>query len=203
MNRNVTAVILIVLSIGVYLEFTQNVWNDTQSIIAVNGTYQNAITDAKKVNDKVAQIAASYNSISASDQDRMNKILPTNVDNIRLIIDLNSVALRRGFTLHDITVTSPANTAAQPAPAPVSSAAVASAAAGTSILSVPQAPLVSVDTVTVGFNASATYQQFIQFMRDAEADLHILDVSHLSVKSHDNGIDDYTVEFKTYWLRQQ
>ncbi len=202
MNRNVTAVILIVLAIGVYLEFTEKVWNDTQAIISVNSTYQKAIGDAQKVIDKLGQLSKDYSGLSANDQDRLGKILPTGVDSIRLIIDLNSIALRRGFTLHGITVSAPQKTLTQSAPPPAASP-TPSAQSGMAVVNIPPAPTSAIGMVTVSFSTSAPYQQFIQFMRDLEADLHVLDVSHLSLKAHDNGIYDYTVEFKTYWLEQQ
>ncbi|MFA6459232.1 MAG: hypothetical protein WCV79_02440 [Candidatus Paceibacterota bacterium] len=199
MNRNVTAVILVILAIGVYLEFTSKFWLAAQEVRTVNETYITAIDNAAKLIEKRDQILQEYNALSAIDQDRLNKILPTSVDNIRLIVDLNSVALRRGLTVKGIKATAPDAKTAQSTQI---SQPVGAITSGVGAVSSPLSQF-ALDTVTVSFDTDATYQQFVQFLRDLEANLHILDVSKLKVVAHDNGINEYSVELKTYWLRQQ
>lgn len=196
MNKNVTAVILIVLSVGIYLEFTGKVWKDAQAVGMVNKQYQEAIRNADELVSQRDKVLQEYNALSLADQDRLNKMIPTAVDNIRLIIDLNSVALRRGITLTGIkAVTSEA---------PAMQTTVTPTTSGGGDVSVPSATSAIVpSTVTVSFGTTATYQQFIQFLRDVEANLHVMDLSSLKVSAHDDGKNDYTVELKTYWLRQQ
>lgn len=198
MNRNVTAVILIILAIGVYLEFTDKVWTEAKAVSKVNDTYITAISNAERLIAKRDQILNEYNSLSTNDQDRLNKMVPTSVDNIRLIIDLNSVALRRGMTLHGIKAVS----SAKSSPAPSAVTVTVPGDIATQPIAV-KLPIVNLDTVSVSFSTTATYAQFIQFLRDLEANLHIMDLSQLKVVAHDNGVNDYTVELKTYWLKQQ
>jgi hypothetical protein len=65
-------------------------------------------------------------------------------------------------------------------------------------------PTPILDTVTVSFSVSAPYQQFIDLLRDLEANLRIMDVTHLTVTAGTvPGSYDFGVELKTYWLRQQ
>ena len=183
MDRNITAVILIVLAIGVYMTFTGNIWNDTKAIRAVNNQYAQAIDNADrliKVRDKVL---ADYNTLSANDLDRLDKILPTTQDNIRLIIDLNNLAQKRGVVLSGIKVGVSSNS-------DESSSNKSQSA-------------MSLDTVAVSFSVSATYQQFIELLRDLEANLRVMDVTHLSVKSSDTGVFDYSIGLNAYWLKEQ
>lgn len=202
MNRNVTAVILIVLAIGVYLTFTSPSWDEAKAIGTVNGSYLTAIDNADKLIRVRDQVLASYNALSANDQDRLNKILPTSQDNIRLIIDLNSVALRKGITLHGIKVSAPADKNDSPAVVVQAAPAAAPGMPGAAAFANPL-PAASVDAVTISFSTTAAYQTFIQFMRDLEANLRVMDMTHLAIKASDTGLYDYTVELKTYWLRQQ
>lgn len=188
MNRNVTALILLVLAVGVYMTVTKGLWGHIQAIQTVNNTYTEAIDNANKLISIRDQVLADYNALSAEDQDRLNKMLPTAVDNIRLIIDLNSIAVKRGLTLRGIDANTDnqfgdENNSSQP------SAVIRRASPGLS-------------TVTVSFTTSASYQQFIQFMRDLEANLRLMDISHLSIKANNSNIYDYSVELKTYWFSQ-
>src|SRR3989344_4755554 len=60
------------------------------------------------------------------------------------------------------------------------------------------------DTVNISFSVMAPYQQFINLLRDLEANLRIMDVTHLSVSAGTNpNLYDFSVELQTYWLRQQ
>jgi hypothetical protein len=170
---------------------------------SVNDSYASAIDNAQKLISVRDQVLKSYNDISADDRDRIDKMVPDTVDNIRLIIDLNSVALQHGFSLKNITAaaksdSSGASPSAQGAPALApSSAGLSPSAAGSLSIATP-----TLDTVTVSFNVTAPYQQFISFMQDLEASLRIMDITHLTVSANDTGTYDFGVQLTTYWLRQ-
>lgn len=193
MNKNITATILLVLAVGVYLTWTRDKWAEVKAIQAVNAQYSEAIDNANRLIRVRDEVLAKYNAITAVDQDRLDKMLPNTVDNIRLIIDLNSVAGRRGINLSNIK-------------ASASSEASAMNEAGTASFvsdepgSIPTPVL---DTVNISFGVSAPYREFVAFMRDLEANLRIMDLTHLSVAAGEGGTYDFGVELKTYWLRQQ
>jgi hypothetical protein len=126
-------------------------------------------------------------------------MVPDTVDNIRLIIDLNSVALQHGFSLKNITAAAKSDSSgtspsAQGAPA---SPDLSTSAADSLSIATP-----TLDTVTVSFNVTAPYQQFISFMQDLEASLRVMDLTHLTVSANDTGTYDFGVQLTTYWLRQ-
>lgn len=192
MNRNITAVILIVLAIGIYFTFTKAKLAEVKAVQVVNAEYLTAIENADKlieIRDKVLQ---DYNNLTVEDRERMEKMIPNTVDNIRLIIDLNSVALRHGFSLRNITAS------ASDASGKSSPSSSARRAEDGSI------PTPVLDTVSVSFNVTAPYQRFIDLLRDLEANLRIMDVTHLSVSAGEtSGSYDFSVGLNTYWLRQQ
>ena len=190
MNRNLTAFILIVLSGALYFTYTSGLWQQAQAVKAVNDQYSSAIDNAQKLISVRDQVLKDYNNISALDRDNLNKMLPNTVDNIRLIIDLNNVALKHGFSLKNITANTKDAAGNPSAPSMVQTAQ-------TGGISIP-----TLDTVTVSFNVTAPYLQFISFMQDLEANLRIMDVSHLTVTANDTGTYDFSVQLTTYWLRQ-
>jgi hypothetical protein len=200
MNRNITATILIVLAIGIYVTFTRGLWSDAETVKAVNDQYSSAISSSEKLISVRDQVLKSYNDISAEDRDRIDKMIPNTVDNIRLIINLNSVALQHGFSLKGVTATSNTTSAGSPSGSSPAASPVQiqnGTAASPFSINVP-----SLDTVTVSFSVTAPYQQFISFMQDLEASLRIMDMTHLTVSANDTGSYDFTVQLTTYWLRQ-
>ncbi len=215
MNRNTTAVILIVLAIGIYFTFTRAKLAEVNEVRAVNEHYITALASAKELLDVRDSVLRDYNAVEQEDRERLEKMLPNTVDNIRLIIDLNGVALRHGFTLKNIKATvSP--TAAKQLPAAPTQTQNGLANTPNSIIPTP-----TLDSVTVSFGVTAPYQRFIDLLRDLEANLRIMDVTHLTVAAaapvapgttnptsatkatSATGGYDFTVELKTYYLRQQ
>jgi Tfp pilus assembly protein PilO len=195
MNRNITATILIVLAIGIYFTVTQGIIAEAGSVKAVNDQYISAIANAQKLISVRDQVLKDYNSISQDDRDRLDKIVPNTVDNIRLIIDLNSVALRHGFSLKNIKAT--ASSAQGRNPSATSQSAAASASQSGTVIATP-----TLDTVAISFSVTAPYLQFISLLQDLEANLRIMDLTNLTVTANDTGTYDFNVELKTYWLRQ-
>jgi len=192
MNRNITALILIVLAGGLYFTYTSGVFSEAKVIQASNDQYVSALNNATQLIQKRDNVLKSFNSISQDDRDKLNKMLPSTVDNIRLVIELNSIALQHGFSLKNVKATvSSSNQSPLAASAPSNKTAAG--------LSIP-----TLDTVTVSFGVSdtASYQNFISFLQDLESDQRLMDVTHLSVTANDTGNYDYSVELRTYWLRQ-
>jgi Tfp pilus assembly protein PilO len=190
MNRNTTAIILLVLSAGIYFTFTRGLIAEAKAVQVVNEQYISAIKNAEQLIKVREQVLNAYNNISEEDRQRLDKMIPNTVDNIRLIIDLNSVAVRHGFSLRNIQ----AETTEGPrTPAAVSQANQSQAGE----ISTP-----TLDTVTVSFGVNAPYLEFISFMQDLEANLRIMDISSLRLTPNDGGSYDFEVTLKTYWLRQ-
>ncbi len=197
MNRNITATILIVLAIGIYFTVTKSLLSDADAIKAVNTQYSSAIASAEQLITVRDKVLKDFNNVSQEDRDRLSKMLPNTVDNIRLVIDLNSVALQHGFSLRNIKAV--ASSGAQKPSSPVPT--IAAGGGGINKSNIIPTPVL--DTVTVSFSVSAPYLQFISLLQDLEANLRIMDVTHLSLTANDSGTYDWSVELKTYWLRSQ
>ncbi len=190
MNKNITALILIILAAGVYFTYTQGKLDELKSIREVNSEYSSAIANADQLIKDRDRVLTQYNDIAADDRDRLDKMIPDTVDNIRLIIDLNSVALDHGFSLRNIKAAASSDKEGAP-PRQVQS--------GSRDIVIANPTL---DTVTVTFSVTAPYQQFIEFMRSLEANLRVMDLTHLTIAANSSGTYDFGVEFKTYWLRE-
>ena len=183
MNKNATAIILIVLAIGIYFTFTSGKIAELKTIQALNGEYQTAIDNSVHLIKVRDEVLTAYNTLSNEDKERLNKIVPDNVDNVRLIIDVkDDIAARHGLFLKNIKTSSPA---LQPQ-------------AG----SAKNNPMAKYGVVTLSFSVTSPYDRFVAFLKDLEASLRIMDVSKLTIATNDSGTYDFSVELKTYWLRQ-
>jgi Tfp pilus assembly protein PilO len=183
MNRNITALILIVLAIGIYFTYTSGQIAVLNSIQAENGQYLSAIDNAKKLINLRDSVLNQYNAISDQDKTRLDKIVPDNIDNIRLTIDISGIAARHGITAAGITTSADAKS-------PATNLSLATSAKG------------SLSTVTVSFGVTTTYANFISFLEDLERSLRIIDVTGITLSASANGVYTYGVTMNTYWLKQ-
>lgn len=197
MNKNITATILIVLAVGIYLTVTQDILDSAKIIKVKNDEYSSAIDKADqliRIRDKVLK---EFNDISEVDRQRIDKILPTSVDNIRLIIDLNSLALNDGIQLSGLKATAKEAPATNPGD-PQLMAPTNGNMPGSAIT----IATASLDTVEVTFGTTATFSQFLKFMKDLESNLRLMDITSLNVTGAEGGMYNFGVKLKTYWLRQ-
>lgn len=202
MNRNFTAIILIALAIGIYFSFTQNLIEKNREIQAVNDQYKVALKNSEDLISIREKVLADYNSISEDDRNKLEKLLPSSVDNIRLILDLNSIALRNGFQIKNVKATASTdenkgsnqlNVQQQMDPTMI----------GMGESGVPMIDVPTLDYVKVTFQISAPYLQFINFLHDIESNLRLMDVTKISMNvGESSGTYDFNVELKTYWLKQ-
>jgi Tfp pilus assembly protein PilO len=186
MGKNIVPIILIVLAIGTYFTFTSGKIDEIKQVQVVNDGYKSAIKNADKLIDVRDEVLKSRDKITDEDIVRLDKMIPDNIDNVRLIIDVNGIAGRHGVTLRGVR-TSAGDTKAAATPATGASRTTGVAA---------------LNPVTISFSVSTTYGNFIAFMQDIERSLRIMDISRISLNSTDNGIYDYSVEIKTYWLKK-
>ena len=184
MNRSLTATIFIAMALGLYFTVTKTVMTDASKINQSNKDYEQAIANVSKILQKFDELVDKKKRIGTENLDKLEKMVPQKMDNIRLIIDLNSIAFRYGFVLKGIQATAATNN-------------VTTAATQPGIIPAPV-----LESVTVTFSVSAPYQQFINFLQDLESTLRIMDVTSLSVNTSETGIYDWKVELKTYWLKK-
>lgn len=192
MNKNATPLILIVLSIGIYFTFTRIKIEEFKSVQLVNDQYKEAIDNSEQLLAVRDSVLETYNKIDPEDQERIEKIIPNNVDNVRLIIDVNGIATRHGLVMKNVkTDTNKANQSGSLPPEQ-----------GDSMNPDGSAPAASYGTATLSFDVNGAYQGFQDFLRELEASLRIIEVSKITLKSNDTGNYEYNVEIKTFWLKQ-
>jgi Tfp pilus assembly protein PilO len=146
-------------------------------------TYDDALDKSQELRKIRDQKIAAFNTFTVEDKSRLERILPDNVDNIHLLIDINNIAARHGLSLKDVALGTPSDAAT------VRSAA-AVGASGDAIGSVP-----------LGFTLSASYDDFLAFLQDLEHSLRVVDVEKISFSEDDTkNVNDYTLSIRTYWL---
>jgi Tfp pilus assembly protein PilO len=179
--RLILPVILLVAAIGLFVVFTDPEYQKVQSLQTENASYTDALNKSQELKATRDQLLSKYDTFSADDLQKLSYVLPDNVDNIRLIIDINNIAARHGLTLSNVSVGN------------------VTAGDSQSSLAVGQSTG-AVGSVDVSFSVDASYSDFLAFLNDLEHSMRIVDVQKLSFTTGAAGLTDYSLDIRTYWL---
>lgn len=198
MIRLIVTLIATVLAGGVFFWYTKPAYDTVQAARESITQYDAALNKAAELQKLKQELLSRFNAFKPEDLDRLHKLLPDHVDNVRLILDLDNLAGRFGLSLQNVDVSSSEgkDTKNQTAIGTI----------GTSNQ--------KYDSLTLTFGTHATYKNFVDFLRDLEASLRIVDLVSLSISSDGVGTSQagkgqaasepqysYKITLRTYWLK--
>jgi Tfp pilus assembly protein PilO len=184
--------IFIGASIGVFATIIKPRYDALQSARADVAVSDASLSTASKLKSSREELITRYNSIPKADLDNIKTLLPDSVDNIRLIIQLDSLATKNGLsTLRNVDYQS---TEEKKTTAP-------------SGVTTPAAQKLPYGEFVISFQTVGQYKNFLAFLSDLEQNLRVVDVTGVEFSTNElnPGLTTnmlYTVTLKTYWLKQ-
>jgi len=207
-------IILIGISVTVFVMFSNPIYTQIGELRAQSVSYDEALKNSKTLENERDKLTAKDNAIDPDNKIKLQKLLPDNVDNIRLILEIEQIGLPYGMALKDVKYNATPDKEKTTAANPAGAAVVGGAGAG-------DAENKEYGSWDLEFSTSGTYDNFLNFVRDIEQNLRIVDISSIvfevdtkdAVK--DSGINKtdktdaaslpptykYDFKIKTYWLK--
>lgn len=185
--RYIFLLILIALSIGafaLYIKPRYEAARETKDLIA---DYAGNLDTAEKLKTSREELISRYNEIPKADLDNLKTLLPDSVDNIRLIIQIDSLATRNGLsTVRSVDYQTVGGGQAQ---------------------QTPDTARKPYGEFVVTFDTTGQYKNFLSFLSDLEENLRLVDVTKVDFVAGGGaqslaGNMSYKVTLKTYWLKQ-
>src|SRR3989338_2376148 len=102
MKRLVLPFILLVAAAGLFVVYTDPRYQESKKLAAQVDSYNEALNKSQELRKTRDELLARRNTFDEEDIQKLHQILPDSVDNIRLIIDINNIAARRGLSLKDV-----------------------------------------------------------------------------------------------------
>lgn len=202
MTRFIMPIILIGIALTTFFVVTNPIYSDISALKAVSASYNEALDNSKALEKERDKLTAKYNSINPDNLSKLQKFLPENVDNIRLILEIERIALPYGMVLKDVKY-SVVDKKADAANALL-------VQGGAAINSGPK----DYGIFDLEFSTTGTYDGFISFTKDLEKNLRIVDIAsaifssntvntNMGVNPNINSPEVYKYNFKikTYWLK--
>jgi len=167
--------------------YTQPTYDNVQALNTQIAQYDEALQKATELQKIKQTLLSRYNTFNPTDVDRLKKLLPDHVDNVRLILDIDSLAGKHGMALQNVAV----------------SAAQSSQGQQTAVGTVSSAKQ-KYDSLTLKFTTQGTYDEFRTFLTDLESSLRIVDLVSLTLgraSDTNGGTYTYDITLRTYWLK--
>ena len=186
MNNRILPFLALLIALGIFLGYINPTWTGTiaETNAAIAGDNQ-ALAAASEYTARQKELIAARDAIDPANLAKLTILLPDSVDNVGLILDLNALAARSGFSLSNIDVS--ANTA------------------GSSNASVPGMLSASninpVSSIDLSLSAAGTYGEFQRFLNGVETSERLLDVKNLTIAGSNSGVYTYQMALRLYWLR--
>lgn len=173
-------ILFVAIAVGLFFGFVDPTYQRIQVLQEEETQFEQALSRSKELQQVRDQLLSRYNVIPQSDITRLEKLLPDNVDNVRLILDLDSIAARYGMRIRNVQL----NT-------------------GETRASRGQIGEGDADfqSVVMQFSVSGPYDTVRSFLEDLERSLRLVDITGVSFSSNESGVYDFAVSIKTYWLK--
>ena len=199
-------IIFIGISITVFFVFSDPLYKSISELRAQVASYDQALDNSKSLENERDKLTVKKNSIDPTNLAKLQKLLPENIDNIRLILEIEQIAAPYGMVLKDIKY-SPSQTSGTAAPVP---------ATGTIQGGGVTAKVENKDygIWDLEFSTTGTYNNFLNFTKDIESNLRIVDISSVQFSSPttttttgvgagsvSSELYKYSFKIKTYWLK--
>lgn len=187
--RNIFSIIIIVASIASFVMIVQPQYKEIQELQAKSSELEEVLSNARRLQSLRDGLLEKRNELSDADMARLAKMVPENVDNVKLILELQSIANQYNLEIE------------------AASANKEGEGEGTEGESTDaEASFVDVDSrdygiIALDFDISGDYFDFLAFLRDLEQNLRITDVRSLGFSGGDDGEYSFQLTLETYWLK--
>lgn len=180
MGKLLVPVIALLVSAGVFFGYVDPTYEKVKATKLVDVQFNQALGKSRELQEIRDSLLSRFNTFSQEDLDRLVKMLPDNIDNVRLILDIDGIASKYNMRTRNVQITE-------------------RAADGADTINVNTGP---VDSIVLSFSVAGSYDSFVEFLKDLESSLRIVDVLSLKFDSTKPGdLYEFGVSIRTYWLK--
>lgn len=183
-----TPLIFIALAAGLFFMVVNPQYLEVKELQEQIEANSSMITLATQLRDEQTKLQDKNKAISDDERQRLEKILPNTVDNVRLILDIDNIANdpALGISIKNIGITGEGDTENGN-----KSSAIGDISGNRDF-----------GVIQLNFAFSSEYERFKDFIKKLEDSLRLVDIVELKVSpTAVSGVYDYSVKLNTYWLK--
>jgi hypothetical protein len=210
----------LVISVGLFFLVIDPSYLEIKELNANIATYNTALSNSTDLQKTRDSLIGTYKNIKIEDKDRLEHLLPSSVNNIELILEIEKIANLKNMVIKDIkfdtkdsgsTEEADTNNPTGDQEAPKTTEVVS---AKSKVESLPYG------IFEMEFKVEGKYDTFVSFLKEIEHNLRLVDMKSISFtvpkqesektntqtttkegKAVDPNIYTYTLKIQTYWLK--
>lgn len=188
MVRSILSVLLVAAAIGIFYGFTNPLFEAVQQTRTQSARLDEVLEDSRRVQILRDSLLEEFNTISDTELRKLRNLLPDNINNISLVLEVDRIASQAGLVLESIRVADEEDDEEEE-----------DGAGGGGELGPSDEPFGS---IRIGFTFSGTYTALRDFISEFERNLRLVDIIGLSFLANEEGsANTYTLQVRTYWLK--
>ncbi|HRH31450.1 MAG TPA: hypothetical protein PK950_02180 [Candidatus Paceibacterota bacterium] len=194
MGKLIIPILLIGLAFGSYFLYTQPIYNEAKAVRAEVDKLKESEEKLNAALKKKDNLATTYNALDTTLVARLEKLMPDNLDNIKLIIDVDRTAKQYGTILNAVKFDVDQQ----------AKAATATSGTTTAVRDNKTALDAKKDynSFSLTMTFTGTFDNFTKLMSDMEKNLRIIDVTSIIFDAQDTkDVYKFEVKAKIYWLK--
>ena len=182
--RNIIPFMLIVMALGAFFGYINPRNEAIKELESQKASRDQTLAKSRELQTLRDDLLKRLNTFPTRDLNRLEKMLPDNIDNVRLIIDISALAAKRGVVVKNVKN--------------ISAATIADQTKNESSSDKNN----KYGSVVLDMTVTASYDNFIAFLKDLEKSLRLVDVVSLTFTAPESSPTyDFTIGLKTYWLK--
>lgn len=201
--RSIFSILFIVISVVLFFTIINPLYGEVKQMRTDVATYNVALNNSTELQKTRDSLIDLYKNIKAEDKERLAHFLPSTIDNIKLILEIEKIANLHGMPIKNFQF-------------------------DTKSLENPDDNATNNETVVIAksdpedyldygvfpmeFIIEGKYDTFVSFLEDLEHNLRLVDIKSISFTvptasttttgtASNPNIYDYTLKVETYWLK--
>jgi len=193
MTKLLIAILAFLVSGAVFVGYIRPTYDDIKKLDARVTEFDKALNKSRELQDLKQSLLSRYNTFGGADLDRLSHLLPDHVDNVRLVLDLDSLASRYGMAVQNVLISRDVDTQET-----------------STVIGALTTQGIKYDSLTLQFTTRGTYGNLVAFLGDLENSLRVVDVVGLTLtpertaENAEEGAEPiyrYDISLRTYWLK--
>lgn len=189
MIRTITPIFSIIIALVIFFFYVKPEFVDIKAKQGEAEQYEEAAKTASALNGELAALLAKKESYGVGDLERLDALVPTTINEVKILTDLSEIARSHNMLFGDIKVTN-------------GDPGVGTLAPEATQEGVAEQKVVYTDfrTSEIAFSLIGTYEQFKAFLADVEKSLVLLEATNIVFDAGEGNLQQYGVSLRAFSL---
>ncbi len=179
MARSIISLFFLGVAAVVFFAFSRPNFDAVKALREKQAAFDSVLASSKQLQKIRDDVLAQYNSITQSDLDRLNKLLPSRMKPIKIVLEIENMAKKHNLILKNVDVKRPPEKKKD-------------------AFGEKKEPY---EAIPISISVVGPYDSFIPFLGDLQRSLSLIDVTRLGFSSGKGDSYDYGINALTYWKR--